>query len=159
MLVKRIMQVLRNLFGLNKKISWEEIACKNSSDKGVTLDEYLKVNYEDDKEVATNDFLNGKRIYAKRIVTTQKITGSTSGTTLSIPHGISNYDEIWVDLSNSYMINANKRSVPIVSTYYVNTTQNEFLSVTVDGSDVLIMSGGGWGTDWKKVVLVKYTKK
>ena len=159
MLVKRIMQVLRNLFGLNKKISWEEIACKNSSDKSVTLDEYLKVNYEDDKEVATNDFLNGKRIYAKRIVTTQKITGSTSGTTLSIPHGISNYDEIWVDLSNSYMINANKRSVPIVSTYYVNTTQNEFLSVTVDGSDVLIMSGGGWGTDWKKVVLVKYTKK
>ena len=159
MLVKRIMQVLRNLFELNKKISWEEIACKNSSDKSVTLDEYLKVNYEDDKEVATNDFLNGKRIYAKRIVTTQKITGSTSGTTLSIPHGISNYDEIWVDLSNSYMINANKRSVPIVSTYYVDTTQNEFVSVAIDDSNILIMCKGGWGTDWKKVVLVKYTKK
>ena len=66
----------------------------------------------------------------------------------------------YVDLSNSYFAGKNNtRIIPIVSTYYINTTQNDFISVAVDGSNILIMCSGGWNTDWKKVVLVKYTKK
>lgn len=41
MLVSNIMQVLKNLFGLNKKISASEIAYKDSSNNVDTLDNYL----------------------------------------------------------------------------------------------------------------------
>lgn len=41
MLVKNIMQVLSNLFGLNKKINASDIAIKNSDGEAITLDEYL----------------------------------------------------------------------------------------------------------------------
>lgn len=41
MLVNRIMQVLSNLFGLNKKISANDIAIKNNIGKAETLDTYL----------------------------------------------------------------------------------------------------------------------
>ena len=44
MLVKNIMKVLKNLFGLNKKISASEIAIKDSNNNASTLDIYLKGN-------------------------------------------------------------------------------------------------------------------
>ena len=43
MLVNKIMQVLKNLFGLNKKISASEIAIKNSDGEAIALDEYLRM--------------------------------------------------------------------------------------------------------------------
>ena len=42
MLVNKIMQVLKNLFGLNKKISASEIAIKDSNNNASTLDIHLK---------------------------------------------------------------------------------------------------------------------
>jgi hypothetical protein len=43
MLVKKIMKVLSNLLGLNKKINASEIALKENG-KAITLDEYLNKN-------------------------------------------------------------------------------------------------------------------
>lgn len=42
MLVKKIMKVLSNLFGLNKKISASDIAVKDSNNKAITLDNFFK---------------------------------------------------------------------------------------------------------------------
>lgn len=39
--MRHLMQVLRNLFGTNKKISWNDIATKNIEGNGMTLDNYL----------------------------------------------------------------------------------------------------------------------
>lgn len=44
MLVKKIMKVLSNLFGLNKKISASDIAIKDNNGKAKTLDNYLEKN-------------------------------------------------------------------------------------------------------------------
>ena len=51
MLVNKIMQVLSNLFGLNKKISASEIAIKDSNNNVSTLDIYLKGNVLYEKRI------------------------------------------------------------------------------------------------------------
>lgn len=40
--MRTLMKVLKNLFGNNTKISASDIAIKNSNNKGMSLDNYLK---------------------------------------------------------------------------------------------------------------------
>lgn len=119
----------------------------------------LELNYKDNGIVATNEFLNGKRIYTKRFSTTDSI-GSGNNYVLEIPHGITNFDELWIDVSYSHFY-ANKNSarymsIPIVATAYVSNSNDE-ISASIYGNNILIIANGGWGNLWTKVVTIKFT--
>ena len=130
----------------------------NHMEDGISkLDEDIKINYIDNQEVATNEYLNGKRIYAKRFSTTETLVQKG---TLSIPMNLPDYEEKWIDVSNSYFCNLEGTSVPILSNYYISYLDDpEEISATLQNDNILIISKGGWGNNWKKVVTVKYTKK
>ena len=166
MLVSKIMQVLKNLFGLNKKISAYTIAIKDREGNADTLDNYLDINYctnyIDGEEIPTNEFLNGKRVYAKRLITSETMNGTDN---LAIEHGITDFQYIWVDLANSFYVNGESgldayyRCLPLIQTFYTSVSSTERTSIYIDGAYVYLVSNGGWGATWKKIITVKYTKK
>lgn len=117
------------------------------------------INYIDGEVIATNDYINGKRVYSKRLVTNAAIN-TANNFIVSIQHKISNYDEMWIDISNSHMY-ANKKTdnyicLPVVATAYATNSTDE-ISATIVGNDILIISNASWGTNWTKVVTIKFT--
>ena len=115
------------------------------------------IDFQDNVEVATNEFLNGKRIYTKRFVTNSVLNNNS----IRIKHGITNFDRIWVDLSNSYYYRRDvNRSVPVVSPFYIEDfSSREGQTVTIEAEEIIISSNGGFNENWEKVITVKYTKK
>ena len=160
------MKVLRNLFGLDKKISADTIAIKDRKGNADTLDSYLDfkycTDYIDSEEIPTNEFLNGKRVYAKRLITSETMNGSDN---LAMEHGITDFQYIWVDLANSFYVSGESgldgyyRCLPLIQTFYTSVSSTDRASIYIDGAYVYLVSNGGWGTSWKKVITVKYTKK
>lgn len=136
------MQVLKNLFGLNKKIAASEIAIKDSNGKGVTLDEFLN-NYST-KVISTTETLNANSI-------------------LSIETGISDADSIWIDSGNSYIYNNNntvdggRNCYPIPFNVAPGETST-YIAARMNGTNIELLSNGGWNQLWTKVITVKYTK-
>ena len=63
----------------------------------------------DDELIKTGQKLNGKDIYIKRII----IPSLPNASTQVYPHHIDNVDEIWMDLSNSYMKWQNGDTAPL----------------------------------------------
>lgn len=64
MLVKNIMKVLKNLFGLNKKISASEIAFKDVNNSAFTLDQYLiNLGTYSTEEQRIGTWIDGEPIY------------------------------------------------------------------------------------------------
>lgn len=117
----------------------------------------VKVNKEiiSGQEIATNEIIDGKRVYEQNFVITATITG---GTVYSIGHGITGYDRIWIDMSNSYFINTNGRSYPVLQMHYQDFSSNETVQAYLDEGKICVVSDGGWGTGWKKVFRLRYTK-
>jgi hypothetical protein len=83
MLVKKIMKVLSNLLGLNKKINASEIALKENGkaitldDKIISIDERLdKISTFSEEEQVIGTWIDGKLVYRKFIIGT---TPSTAG--------------------------------------------------------------------------------
>lgn len=117
------------------------------------------VNYVNNQEVPTNEYIDNKRIYTKRFESTSLLNWETK---IVIPHGVTDYDLMWIDVSNSYVIvyqgTNNIGSYPIVSTLSdVNSPST--VQARIKESNIEIYAGGGWGNVWKKVVTIKYTKK
>lgn len=97
MLVSNIMQVLKNLFGLNKKISASEIAFKDINNSIFTLDQYLiNMGTYPTEEQRVGTWIDGKPIY--RIVK-QKYVG-TDKAVISLSD--INFDNIWLN-GNSFI--------------------------------------------------------
>lgn len=97
MLVNKIMQVLKNLFGLNKKISASEIAYKDVNNSAFTLDQYLiNIGTYSTTEQRVGTWIDGKPIY--RIVK-QKYVG-TDKAVISLSD--INFDNIWLN-GNSFI--------------------------------------------------------
>lgn len=123
----------------------------------------VKININDikDNEIyETEEFLNGKKVYAKRLITTASMPGGNP--ILEIQHGLSLdlIDIAWIDMSNSFIINKLSdylRCLPLVQTYYTNISSNAYFSATLDKDKVILMSNGGWGETWTKVVTIKFT--
>lgn len=96
MLVNKIMQVLKNLFGLNKKISASEIAIKDSDNNVYTLDNYLnnRETYSTSEQVI-GTWIDGKPIYRKVINSVLNGTYIESGYRFTwINDGVNNIDTI-----------------------------------------------------------------
>lgn len=51
------------------------------------------------EEIATNEYINGKRVYKKMYE-----IGAMTGTVLSVAHGLTGYDLLWIDQSNTWFI-------------------------------------------------------
>lgn len=122
----------------------------------ITLSNNMLTKYPNNKEVATNEYFNGKRVYAKRLVFTTVIPGG--GDVLTKAHGISNFTELWVDIGNSYMIaSTNGRSVSLPTVSYYGSF-SERVNIEWDTTNIYIYADTGWGTHWTKYILLKYTK-
>jgi len=72
-------------------------------------------------------------------------------------------DLMWIDISNSYLYNKNEnnsyfRILPIIATAYTANSTDE-ISATIELGDVLVISNGGYATDWTKVITIKFTYK
>lgn len=65
----------------------------------------IKTNITTGQEVATNEYLDGKRVYKRNI---SAIGENSSGTTLTLSNINFNFSEIWIDESNSFISNENE---------------------------------------------------
>lgn len=151
MLVNKIMQVLSNLLGLNKKISANDIAVKKNN-KGVTLNDYLdNLNEYSTDEIKIGTWM-GKPLYRK-VLSTVGLPGATKK---SINYNITNPDKIWIAGGFACSI---VRIVTIPMVGY-NGNLSEKLDVWVEKQEnvVKLYANGGWGNDWTFYIIINYTK-
>lgn len=69
------------------------------------IDNKLKTNIVTGQEIATNEYIDGKRVYKRNI---SVIAENSSGTTLTLSNINFNFSEIWIDESNSFISNENE---------------------------------------------------
>lgn len=112
----------------------------------------LVKNIETDKSIATNEYRNGKRIY-KRFVE----CGAMSGTSLTISHGINNFDSIWIDTGDSYCINTGGVTLPLP---FISSSGADYsVQVTLSGSGTNISINAKNQPLREIYVMLKYTKQ
>ena len=155
MLVNKIMQVLSNLFGLNKKINASDVAVKKNN-KGVTLNDYLdNLNKYSTEETVIGKWIDGKPLYQKVITFDNTISISYDDNTFI--HNISNIDIIFV--KNAFVYSKNeKRFYSIPVTLYNSNTATDDLNIMVDREKINFYVKSGWNTAWQKVIILNYTK-
>lgn len=155
MLVNKIMQVLSNLFGLNKKINASDVAVKKNN-KGVTLNDYLdNLNEYSTEEIVIGKWIDGKPLYQKVITFDNTISISYDDNTFI--HNISNIDIIFV--KNAFVYSKNeKRFYSIPVTLYNSNTATDDLNIMVDREKINFYVKSGWNTAWQKVIILNYTK-
>lgn len=155
MLVNKIMQVLSNLFGLNKKINASDVAVKKNN-KGVTLNDYLdNLNEYSTEETVIGKWIDGKPLYQKVITFDNTISISYDDNTFI--HNISNIDIIFV--KNAFVYSKNeKRFYSIPVTLYNSNTATDDLNIMVDREKINFYVKSGWNTAWQKVIILNYTK-
>lgn len=64
------------------------------------IDNKLKTNIVTGQEIATNEYIDGKRVYKRNI---SAIVENSSGTTLTLSNINFDFSEIWIDESNSFI--------------------------------------------------------
>lgn len=108
------------------------------------------------EEYATNEYVDGKRVYTKQFEFTDTLTERT---TFNKPHGITNASRIWVDTANSYFYNTVTvgKSVPIPCTGY-DGNFNDRVAIMLNGGNIVLYHDTGWGESWTKVIRLKYIK-
>lgn len=155
MLVNKIMKVLSNLFGLNKKINASDVAVKKNN-KGVTLNDYLdNLNEYSTEETVIGKWIDGKPLYQKVITFDNTISISYDDNTFI--HNISNIDIIFV--KNAFVYSKNeKRFYSIPVTLYNSNTATDDLNIMVDREKINFYVKSGWNTAWQKVIILNYTK-
>ena len=112
------------------------------------------VNYSLE-ETKTNDTWMGKPIYTKIIY----IPELPNATDVEYNHNIGNAENIWVDMSNSYIINNNVTPTSYGTLPYVHDISSELqISVGVDRNKIYISSRKSNRTTWSAYCTVRYTK-
>lgn len=105
-------------------------------------------------EIATNEYIDGKRVYIKQLEFTDTLVGGNSFTKA---HGITGASRIWIDTANSYMINIVGKTVPLPCTCYDGNFSDR-VSLSINGDNIILWNDTGWGETWTKVIRLKYTK-
>ena len=94
----------------------------------------------------------GKPLYRKVISVNTSFSKQ-----LEFEHGVENFERIWIDVADSYFVDANNAVLPLISTsYYTDFSQR--LNAMIYNRNIILYSDGSWGTDWTKVITLKYTK-
>lgn len=111
--------------------------------------------FEEDEHVI-GTWIDGKPLYRKVLTTYDVVENQIN---FSMAHGVSGWDKMWVDLGNSfYYESIRKRSLPMEQTFYTSSTGTDMCHVYIEGDYVYIVSRGGWGVGWLKVITLLYTK-
>lgn len=107
----------------------------------------------DNLEVPTNEYFNGKLVYKKLI----NVGSLTTGTNTKA-HNVTNFDIMWVDLSNSFIkANSSKLCYSFNMVLYDNTTNIDRLQTYVDETNINIIVNTAWSI-WTAYVTINYTK-
>lgn len=159
MLVSKFMQVLSNLFGLNKKINASDVAIKKNN-KGVTLDNYLdNLNKYSTDERLIGKWIDGKPLYRKAIIIN---TALSSNELNNFPHNIENIDFVFVE--NAFVVNnvesssSYRWSYPLPIGLYNSNTEEDKLGLFVSRWGIRFFVQTSWGTNWTKYIILNYTK-
>lgn len=150
MLVSKIMQVLKNLFGLNKKISASEIAFKDINNSVFTLDQYLiNIGTYSTNEQVIGTWIDGKPIYRKVFN-----VGTITEQKTYITHGIANLGKL-VNLYG-FCNRSDNVQQPIPNNY----TNWEIFLYDVSSIEITIkFSDNQWNRNpYNIVLIVEYTK-
>ncbi len=108
-------------------------------------------------EIATNEYIDGKRVYIKQLEFNDTVKGGLDNRLVK-SHEIKKAEKIWVDLSNSYIkATTTNATYPLPVVLYSGNISA--LSVIVDSTNIYMEAQGGWGDIWTKVIRLKYTKE
>ena len=108
-----------------------------------------------DTEIATNEYINGKRVYTKQIEFTDVLNNESS---ITKDPKISGASRIWVDTANSYFINLNGgRTVPVPVVGYEGNFSDR-VGIQISWGKVVLYSVTDWNESWTKVIRLKYIK-
>lgn len=122
----------------------------------ITENDYTEVNYIDNQVIPTNEFLDGKRVYAYRYFFSQALTKGVE-VTFNLPFA-SEIDYAWVDTSNCYMDNSKKTSR--YNVWCMGTTAGYgFIIGILELNKLYIVPDDNWNNAWTYHILVKFTKK
>lgn len=113
--------------------------------------ELAKTYSTSEKKIGT--WTGGEALYRKVITTTK----SFSNTTMTVAHGVTNMDRMFVE--NAYFYNASSGVSYPVSMVGYGGTYTDKTYIWVDRTNINIATNGGWGTGWEKVIILLYTKK
>lgn len=109
------------------------------------------VNIEKEKEIATNEFLNGKRIYKKHF--TGKMPTTSKTTTVLFLY---NFDatQVWIDESLSFLTSV---ATTLPTNFY--TSENDYLRMYVRKNEKSIVYNSGVDmSSWDYSIVLAYTK-
>lgn len=128
-------------------------ASENNTYSAKAIDNKLKTNIITGQEVATNEYIDGKRVYFTRISINEY-----PGATATINHNINNIDEI-IDYDAIFNLSSGEtRKMPGIW----KTDYSSFMSTVyqVTKKTMQIVLGSFWtsGTFKKAVITIKYTK-
>lgn len=112
MLVSKIMQVLSNLFGLNKKINANDIAVKDNNGKARTLDKSVIVNSGNNENGNWVKWADGTMIVRQSKICDQVTTSVTDGniyrsnlgTMPDFPVEFSEPPDVFLTLTNAFKL-------------------------------------------------------
>ena len=117
-------------------------------------------NLEVGKEVRMNEKRNGKWVY-KKLVDCGFVP---SKTVKYVRHGVGNFDEIWIDPSNSYATTYDEHEGSVVTLPFVSTQDfdNDVSVMLLNGKNEIRLftaSTIGWRNNYAAIVCVVFTKK
>lgn len=115
------------------------------------IDNKLTTNITTGQEVATNEYIDGKRVYKRNI---SAIAKNSSGTTLTLSNINFDFSEIWIDESNSFISNENET---LSINWYFAT--DDYCRVWLDKNTKIIRYRTGGNLSGRTFnVMLKYTK-
>lgn len=125
-----------------------------SAKQGKELNQKIDAKIVTNTEIATNEYIDGKRVYIKQLEFTDTLV---TGNSFTKAHGITGASRIWIDTANSYMINTVGKTVPLPCTCYDGNFSDR-VGLMINGDNIILWSDTGWGESWTKVIRLKYIK-
>lgn len=124
-------------------------------DGPMTPTDINSTNFSESEQII-GTWIDGKPLYRKVVVTYDTVQTDIP---CAIAHGVTGWDKMWIDLGNSFFYESNrKRSLPLEQTSYTSTNGSDKCHAYVEADYIYIVSVGGWGTGWEKVITLNYTK-
>lgn len=148
------MKVLKNLFGLNKKISASEIALKDENGIVNLLDNFMFERFSfSQKEKVAGTWLNDEVLYKKTIV----VPSLPNTGYVKISHNINNFKEGFFDITHSYTQQSNGYRAPMP---YINPSDyaRSIFLYDLDSTSFTINVGSLDRSSWSGIVTLLYTK-
>ena len=136
---------------LNSDSATDALSAKQGKELNGKIDAKIVTN----TEIATNEYVDGKRVYIKQIEFTDVLN---AGQSITKPLNLPEASRIWIDTANSYFINlTGGRTVPIPCICYEGNFSDR-VGIQISYGAVVLYADTGWNEAWTKVIRLKYIK-